>query len=1505
MWFSKKAADPKAPHPGTICARDGLQTAAAASALCADQVLVDAGLRLPVSREPGVTDVRPDQIPGRIAGLAATGLRTAAVVGEVDALGNSFSMLTGRRLACVFNLAPRARNRQAHAIQGSHDACHAVADLGPFQLQASNVQQVADLSLIAHRIAELSLTPGVCFQDRHATGLSVQQLRMPDRALASAYLGGSGDAIDTPTPAQQMLFGQQRRRLPRLLDPDNPAGLGGFQDHDSFAMALAAQQAFFADHLAALVEQAMSEYTQLTGREYQPLSSYRMDDAQVAVVCMGAIHDLLIKAVDQLRESQGIKVGLVGVTVLRPFPGAQLSHLLKGKRIVTVLERSDAPLAEDPPLLRELRAALDKAAENGAGKETPLHPGYASFEKPAHRPRLCSGSYAVGSALPRPEQLAGVISNMAAAEPVRRFHIGVNFDPEQRRFPQLEVVKQELNQAYPHLKALTLPEGEPLAEVFAGQVMRLHAAAGQSGVQAGNLIARTLARTPDCLVRSEPSSSCEGSFRPAHLTLAFGPEPIRGCPSRADTVLVSDEALLDSLVDQSTVVGGRLVIATAHGAETLWQGLSRKVEDWIRSHELKLYLVDARPGLTSEVSEAAAPPAWTDQWSVWALLAAGIQLHDPARADACQDQLAILLSEELGADETVVAEILHCFESGRQPKEVDWQQWKDLPREPQAELQAPWTAGEADPSCPRLYDTTEFWHSVGYLHDSGELRHVLPDPRLATGMMPAGSSAHRNLSAHRFRTPVWLAENCTGCGQCWALCPDSALPAGAHTVAEWLDTATAALKAQGKGLTQMNRISGHLVKMANQVVRKDDLKQHRHAAAILVTAFDQLMEKMGLEGDALEAMRSDFDLLRDAIGEMPAARTEAYFDRPDQQQKDQGRLLTIPFNPSACKGCGLCIANCPENAFDWRQYNAAQEQTDRGNWAFRMALPDSPLLLPDSETSTRELGRLLNRDVYHALVGGDGASPASGTKIAVHLLTAAVESVMRQRYQQHADYLGDLLERLRACIQGEVAGSVEINDFTEFAHRLEQVSGNLDRDSLTGLFEDNADEPDQIDPERLKRMGRLLHELEAQHATYANGRRSRLLLALDPDQIAHWSGHYPDNPHTSPWISQGTGDTLALAEGMFDGVARLLTRELACCRLAEVEIKGGFDSHDHLELRDNLRWQDLSADELMLVPRVLMIAPADGVAWRELRQLLEGNKPITIALLDESGPGCGDGLTDDHAMLALAAGRVPILQSSIGNPAQLLAGTVACLDSTAAALIQVHCPEPELCGIAPEQVARDARLAINSRAVPLFHFDPREKVLNLEDNPEPDSDWAVRELQVRDPSGSISGVKTVLTVADWAVGQRSLRGHFRVIARGHVTAAMKPLAEYLVLGTDERDSVEPYIDLTDGQQRHFVATVSPAMVELAESRLARWRQLRSAVDSQPIHDEKPESGVSSPKESGLEPGPAAAVSADAHQALTEQLLKLCGYGAGSEFENQSLKRFLESRRSTDDAVEPE
>jgi len=205
-----------------------------------------------------VQDLHAPDLRGALAaasGMTMSGLRATAFASGPD-LSSAQDLLrtaADRHLPLVVHLTCRAAGGPGIALGSGHEVYHGVADSGLVQLFACNAQEVVDLTLVGRRIAEASLLPVIVAQDDEQTARSLQDVRLPSAELAFEFLGAPGDFIETPTRAQRMIFGDQRRRVPRWYDLERPVLHGAVHDSRTWGLGAAGQRAFFADHTTKIL----------------------------------------------------------------------------------------------------------------------------------------------------------------------------------------------------------------------------------------------------------------------------------------------------------------------------------------------------------------------------------------------------------------------------------------------------------------------------------------------------------------------------------------------------------------------------------------------------------------------------------------------------------------------------------------------------------------------------------------------------------------------------------------------------------------------------------------------------------------------------------------------------------------------------------------------------------------------------------------------------------------------------------------------------------------------------------------------------------------------------------------------------------------------------------------------------------------------------------------------------------------------------------------------------
>ena len=541
------------------------------------------------------------------AGMSMAGLRSANFSSGqgIAYMHESLYAAVGKRLTYVLNVAARAITKHALNVHAGHDDYHAVDDTGFFQLFAKDVQETADLNLVAHRIAELSLNPGIIAQDGFLTSHVIESLQLPERDLIKEYLGDPADPIQSPTPAQRLVFGEQRRRIPEMFDLDYPAMLGVVQNQDSYAQGVAAQRPFYFDHIAELSDEAFREFFVLTGRRYARVSGYRLDDAEWVIIGQGSVVSNAEAVVDYLRAERGLKVGVLNLTMFRPFPSDLITKMLAGKKGAVVMERVDQPLAVDPPLLREIRAAMSKGVENGRTSNS--HEGLTAL-RGDQVPDFYSACFGLGSRDLQPGDIVAAVENMLPGGAGRRqFYLSIDFLRDGTRLPKLQIWQDTLVERYPHLATLALPSAGDFNLLPKGSTaLRIHSVGGWGAITMGKNLAMTAFELFGLDVKANPKYGSEKKGQPTTFYAVLAHEPIRlNCELKhVDVVLSPDPNVfrhsdpLDGLAD-----GGVFVIQTDLAPDAFWQTLPAKARRTIINRKIQLYCIDAFAIALAEASE--------------------------------------------------------------------------------------------------------------------------------------------------------------------------------------------------------------------------------------------------------------------------------------------------------------------------------------------------------------------------------------------------------------------------------------------------------------------------------------------------------------------------------------------------------------------------------------------------------------------------------------------------------------------------------------------------------------------------------------------------------------------------------------------------------------------------------------------------------------------------------------------------------------------------------------
>ncbi|KAB2879001.1 hypothetical protein F9K33_11060 [bacterium] len=386
-------------------------------------------------------------------GLSASGMRANTVMQGRNILREeeSISESVHRHLAYVIQHYTENSNPGGHSQNTDHRHFHAVTGSGCIQFFAPNVQEAVDLTILGHKLAELSLCPVMVAMDNAKS--SVEQVTLPDQNILKEFLGQGDDFIESPTPAQKMIFGKSRRRIPNWFHFDFPTIQGMDKTGQAQAFELAAQQAYFGSHAAPIADQLFNEFAKLTGRDYSPIASYKTDDADYVIIIQGSAYQRIASVVDHLR-SKKIKAGAMHLRMVRPFPVKVVCEMLTGKKGVAILERVIQPLDSEPPIYRDIVSALDKASQNSGKKKNPVFPDFPAMSD-REKPVLYSGQYGTGEASLNYADMIRVFENMIGGGQ-RRFFVDIDFTRTSSQYPKQQILLQNINRDYPEALSLSL-----------------------------------------------------------------------------------------------------------------------------------------------------------------------------------------------------------------------------------------------------------------------------------------------------------------------------------------------------------------------------------------------------------------------------------------------------------------------------------------------------------------------------------------------------------------------------------------------------------------------------------------------------------------------------------------------------------------------------------------------------------------------------------------------------------------------------------------------------------------------------------------------------------------------------------------------------------------------------------------------------------------------------------------------------------------------------------------
>ena len=445
--------------------------------------------------------------------------------------------IAGEMLPCVFHVSARTIASNALSIFGDHQDVLACRQTGFAMLAEGSVQEVMDLSGVAHLSTIKSRIPFINFFDGFRTSHEIQKIEVVEQE-------------DLEPLVDRKAIAEFRERA---LNPDAPVARGMAENSDVFFQHRESCNPFY-EAVPEIVEQYMAEITKITGREYHLFNYYGDPEAERVIIAMGSATQAAQEAIDHLR-SKGEKVGMVSVHLYRPFSARHfLAAVPKTAKRIAVLDRTKEPGANGEPLY------LDVAQ---------------CFYGQPDAPMIVSGRYGLASKDTTPAHIISVFDNLALPQPKTAFTVGIVDDVT---FTSL-----------PPVKEIALSGESTYEAKFYGLGADGTVGANKNSVK---IIGENTKKY--CQAYFAYDSKKSGGFTCSHLR--FGDEPIRSTylVTTPNFVACHVQAYLHMYdVTRGLRDGGTFLLNTIWEGDELAKNLPNKVKKYFADHNITVYYINA------------------------------------------------------------------------------------------------------------------------------------------------------------------------------------------------------------------------------------------------------------------------------------------------------------------------------------------------------------------------------------------------------------------------------------------------------------------------------------------------------------------------------------------------------------------------------------------------------------------------------------------------------------------------------------------------------------------------------------------------------------------------------------------------------------------------------------------------------------------------------------------------------------------------------------------------
>ncbi len=442
--------------------------------------------------------------------------------------------VAGECLPGVLDVSARALASHALSIFGDHSDIYACRQTGACMLCESSVQEVMDLTPVAHLASLKGSLPFINFFDGFRTSHEIQKIETWDYEDLK-------DMTD---------FDAIQRFRDHALNPNHPVQRGSAQNPDIFFQVREASNSLY-NNMPAIVEEYMDKVNEKLGTDYKLFNYYGDPEAESVIVAMGSACEAIEETIDYLRAATGAKIGLVKVRLYRPFVAEKLIEAIPDTvKVINVLDRTKEPGALGEPLWLDVVAALHDSKFKNV--------------------KINSGRYGLGSKDTTPAQIAAVYENVDK----KNFTIGIVDD----------------------VTNLSLPVGAPIQTTPEGTINCKFWGIGADGTVGANKNSiKIICDNTDMYAQAyfDYDSKKSGGVTMSHLR--FGKKPIKSTYliHQADFVACHKPSYVRKFnMVQEIVDGGTFLLNCPWSDEEIEQHLPGQMKKYMAEHNIKFYVID-------------------------------------------------------------------------------------------------------------------------------------------------------------------------------------------------------------------------------------------------------------------------------------------------------------------------------------------------------------------------------------------------------------------------------------------------------------------------------------------------------------------------------------------------------------------------------------------------------------------------------------------------------------------------------------------------------------------------------------------------------------------------------------------------------------------------------------------------------------------------------------------------------------------------------------------------